>query len=101
MGSIIMWALTKHTCGSLQKSIMLLGLDFMPLDQILNVSLNGLKKRVATCHKTVIRAWMYEMMIVLKPSPNSISKKIIYLTISRTRVFLSRVHCIFCTRGRF
>jgi hypothetical protein len=44
VGSVITWALERKTCGILQKSIMLLGLDFMTSDQILNVSLNDFRE---------------------------------------------------------
>jgi hypothetical protein len=47
-------------CGSLQNSVMLLGLDFMPPDQIANMSLNGLRRRVATHDKTQTRTQMDE-----------------------------------------
>ena len=40
------------TCDRLHKSFMLLGLDFMPLDQIVYMSLNGLRRQVATRDKT-------------------------------------------------
>jgi hypothetical protein len=65
VGSMFHMGLGKNTCGSLWNSIMLLGLDFMPLDQILNVSLNGFRKQVATHHKTLTRTQMDEPSIVL------------------------------------
>jgi hypothetical protein len=34
LASVVTWALAKQTCGSLRNSVMLLGLDFMPPDQI-------------------------------------------------------------------
>jgi hypothetical protein len=37
---------------SLQNSVTSLGCDFVPLDQIVIVSLNGFRRRVATRHKT-------------------------------------------------
>jgi hypothetical protein len=90
---------------------MLLGLDFMPLDQILNVSLNGFRKQVATHHKTLTGTQMDEPSLCWTPdtilqlgeplSYDSISHKMFYLTISRTRVFLSKGQCNFCTRGQF
>jgi hypothetical protein len=44
---------------------MLLGLDFMPLDQISNMSLNGLRRRVATCDKTQTETQMDEPSVAL------------------------------------
>jgi hypothetical protein len=52
-------------CGSLQKSVMLFGLDFMPLDQSVNMSLNGLRRRVATRDKTQTETWMDEPSVAL------------------------------------
>jgi hypothetical protein len=65
VGSMVMWALAKKMCGSLQNSIMLLGLDFMPLDQIANMSLNGLRRRVATHDKTQTETQMDEPSVAL------------------------------------
>jgi hypothetical protein len=42
-----------------------LGLDFMPLDQILNMSLNGLRRQFATQNKTIIDPHMDEPFISL------------------------------------
>jgi hypothetical protein len=44
---------------------MLLSLDFMPPDQIGHMSLNGLKRRVATCDKTQTRTRMGEPSVSL------------------------------------
>jgi hypothetical protein len=44
---------------------MLLGLDFMPLDQIVNMSLNGLRRRVATRDKTQTGTQMDEPSVAL------------------------------------
>ena len=44
---------------------MLLDLDFMPLDQIANMSLNGLRRLVATHDKTQTWAHMDEYSIAL------------------------------------
>jgi hypothetical protein len=44
---------------------MLLGLDFMPLDQIVDMSLNGLRRRVATHDKTQTRTQMDELSVAL------------------------------------
>jgi hypothetical protein len=46
--SVVVWALDKHTCGSLLNFIILLALDFSTLDQIGHMSLNGLRRRVVT-----------------------------------------------------
>jgi hypothetical protein len=46
--------LAKQTHGSLQNSIMMLHLDFMPLNEIANMSLNDLRRRVTTRDKTLI-----------------------------------------------
>jgi hypothetical protein len=54
VGSMITWDLDKKTCESLQKSIISFVLDFMPLDQITNMSLNGLSMRVETHNKKLI-----------------------------------------------
>jgi hypothetical protein len=67
MSSVVTWALEKQTCGSLQNSIMLLGLDFMPLDQIVDMSLNGLRRRVATHDKTQTETQMDEPSVALDP----------------------------------
>jgi hypothetical protein len=65
VGSVVMWALSKQMCGSLKTPVMLLGLDFMPLDQIANMSLNGLRRRVATCDKTQTETRMDEPLVAL------------------------------------
>jgi hypothetical protein len=44
---------------------MLLGLDFMPPDQIDHMSLNGLRRRVATRDKTQTRTQMHEPSVAL------------------------------------
>jgi hypothetical protein len=44
---------------------MLLGLDFMPSDQIGHMSLNGLRRRVATIDKTQTRTRMHEPSVAL------------------------------------
>jgi hypothetical protein len=46
---------------------MLLGLDFMPPDQIGHMSLNGLRRRVATHNKTKTGNWMHESPVALDP----------------------------------
>jgi hypothetical protein len=65
LASVVMWALAKLTCGSLRKSVMLLGLDFMPPDQIDHMSLNGLRRRVATHDKTQTGTQMHEPSVAL------------------------------------
>jgi hypothetical protein len=66
MGSVPTWALDKHTCRSLWISIVVTGLYFIPLNQILNVSLNEFRKRVATFHKILIGAQIEESSITLE-----------------------------------
>jgi hypothetical protein len=44
---------------------MLLGLDFMPPDQIGHMSFNGLRRRVATIDKTQTETWMHESSVAL------------------------------------
>jgi hypothetical protein len=46
---------------------MLLGLDFMPSDQIGHMSLNGLRRRVATIDKTQTGTRMHEPSVALDP----------------------------------
>jgi hypothetical protein len=46
---------------------MLLGLDFMPPDQIGHMSLNGLRRRVATRDKTQTETQMDEPSVALDP----------------------------------
>jgi hypothetical protein len=43
-GSVVTWSWAKSTFGTLRNSIMKLGLDFMPPDQIGHMSLNDLKR---------------------------------------------------------
>jgi hypothetical protein len=42
---------------------MLLGLDFIPSEKISNMSMNGLKRGVATCDKTQTNTGMDEPLI--------------------------------------
>jgi hypothetical protein len=60
-----MWELDKQTCGSLQKFVIMLSLDFMPLDEIANISMNDLRRRVETCDKTLIEPQMNEPLVSL------------------------------------
>jgi hypothetical protein len=64
VGSVVM-GLGQTDVWSLQNSVMLLGLDFMPLDQIANMSLNGLRRRVATRDKTQTMTQMDELLVAL------------------------------------
>jgi hypothetical protein len=59
VGSVVM-GLGQKTYGSLWNFVMLLGLDFMPPDQISNMSLNGLRRQVATHDKTQTETQMDE-----------------------------------------
>jgi hypothetical protein len=52
-------------CKSLHNFVMVLGLDFMPPDQIANMSLNGLRKRVATHDKTQNETYMEKPSVAL------------------------------------
>jgi hypothetical protein len=58
LGQIDLWEL-------METLIMLLGLDFMPLDQIGHMSLNGLRRRVATRDKTQTETRMDEPSVAL------------------------------------
>jgi hypothetical protein len=49
------------------KTLLCLGLDFMPPDQIGHMSLNGLKRRVATHDKTQTETRMGEPSVALDP----------------------------------
>jgi hypothetical protein len=87
---------------------MLLNLDFMPLDQIPNVSLNVFRKRIATWHKTLTeprmeKIWTPNIGLYLgEPLPyDCVAEKMISWMISKTMVFLSMGQCNFCTRGKF
>jgi hypothetical protein len=53
-------------CGSLQNFVMFLGLDFMPLDQSVDISLNELRQ-VATHDKTQIGTRMDKSSVALDP----------------------------------
>jgi hypothetical protein len=67
MGSVVTWALDKQTCGSLQNFIMLLSLDFIILDQITDMSLNGLRRQVSNHDKTQAETQMDEPLVSLDP----------------------------------
>jgi hypothetical protein len=57
--------LSKETYVSLQNYVIPLDLDFMPPYQISNMSLNDLRRQVATHDKTLIEPWMDELSIAL------------------------------------
>jgi hypothetical protein len=65
VGSVVTWALAKSTCESLRNFVMFLGLDFMPPNQIGHMSLNGLRRRVATRDKNQTRTQMEKPSIAL------------------------------------
>jgi hypothetical protein len=52
-------------CKSLHNLVIPLGLDFMFLHQYVEMSLNGLKRRVETHHKTLSRPNMDKLSIKL------------------------------------
>jgi hypothetical protein len=78
---------------------MLLGLDFMPLDQIGHMSLNGLRRQVATHDKTQTRTQMDEPSVALDlehrvsasgaPPLSFCHQKTVCWSIFDTRVFLN------------
>jgi hypothetical protein len=51
--------------GSLHNFVMLLGLDFIPLDQSSDMSLNGLRRRVSTRDKSQTKTQMDELLIAI------------------------------------
>jgi hypothetical protein len=59
--------LAKQTCGSLQNFVMLLGLNFIPPNQIGHMSLNGSRRQVETIDKTQTETRMHEPPIALDP----------------------------------
>jgi hypothetical protein len=84
--------------GAYKTPLCSLGLDFMPPDQIGHMSLNGLRRRVATHDKTQTRTRMGELSIELDSKHRVSSSgapplsfrplKIICWSIIDTRVFL-------------
>jgi hypothetical protein len=52
VGTVVMWALVIQTFFILHNSVTSPGCDFVPLDQIVIVSLNGFSRRVTTRHNT-------------------------------------------------
>jgi hypothetical protein len=65
VGSMVTWALAKQTCGSLRNFVMLVSFDFMTPNQISNMSLNDLRRRVANHDKTQIETGMDEVLVAL------------------------------------
>jgi len=65
VGSVAMWALSKYMCESLQKFFMLLVLDFMPPNQISNMSMNGLRRQVSSQDKNQTGTRMDEPSVAL------------------------------------
>jgi len=57
--------LAKQTFESLRNSIMLLGLDFMPSDQIGHMSVNGFRWQVSTHNKTQTKTRIDESSVTL------------------------------------
>jgi hypothetical protein len=55
----------KQMCKSLRNFVMLLGLDFMLLEQSVDMSLDGLRRQVATRDKTQTKTWMDEPSVAL------------------------------------
>ena len=64
-GSVFTWTLDKQMCEILQNSTVLLGLYFVPTNQIVNIYMNGLRRQVSTCDKTLTWPWMDEPSISL------------------------------------
>jgi hypothetical protein len=62
---MVVWALAKQTCGRLQNFVTFLGLYFMPLNQIGDMSLNDKRRRVATRDKTQTETQMDEPSVAL------------------------------------
>jgi hypothetical protein len=65
--SRVTWSLEKNMCGSLQSFVMLLSVVFMPLNQISNMSLDDLRRRVTNCDKTQNGTLMIEPSVALDP----------------------------------
>jgi len=65
MGSMFAWSLAQNTCGNSWNFVMLLVLDFIPLYQIANMSLNGLRRQVKTHDKTLIGPHIDEPLVAL------------------------------------
>ena len=67
MGSVVTRVLEKQMYESLWNLVMSPSIDFMPPDQICHMSVNGLKRQVATRNKTQNRTRMGELSIALDP----------------------------------
>jgi hypothetical protein len=65
VGSVVTWALAKYSLWDLMKLIYSTQFGFYASDQIVNMSLNGLRRQVATHHKTLIGPLMDEPSIAL------------------------------------
>jgi hypothetical protein len=89
MGSVVTWSLDKNTCRILRNSIMPLSLDFMPSDQITNMSLNDLRRRIATHDKNLTMDQMDE------PSVEWTQSIGLQLWDSGHWVLLNEAHCNF------
>jgi hypothetical protein len=78
---------------------MLLNLDFIPSDQIGHMSLNGLRRRVATIDKTQTGTRMHELSVALDPEHQFSAmgaptlsfhpSKNIFWSISNTRILVN------------
>jgi hypothetical protein len=64
---------------------MMLGLDFMPPSQIGHMSLNGLRRRVATCDKNQTGTWMHEPSVALDSEHSVLATRAPTLSLCRTK----------------
>lgn len=62
---MVMWEFSNQMCEILGNSIMILVLDFWPSDQIVNISLNDLRRWVSNHHKTLTWYQMDEPSVEL------------------------------------
>jgi len=95
----IVWVLKKNTFEILWISITLLGLDFIPLEKLFIMLLNGLKRLVATFDKNQTKTHMDKLFIALDMGHWISSSwahrmsfhflNVFFWRISITRVFLS------------
>jgi hypothetical protein len=65
LGSVFVWASAKKMCRSLHNYVVFTILVFITPYQIANMSLNGLRRRVATRNKTVTKCRMQKLSIAL------------------------------------
>ena len=108
---MVMWALDKHTFKILWNSIIILSFDFISPNQIVNMSVNGLRRRVASRHKILTKTLIDESSIALdswhhitnrgNPPYDCVARKMVCLRIYGTRFFLGKARCNFWTRGQF